>query len=351
MLNYTLYLLLVDLPCRFKSLNMSDLQRSLVASVFDALPSESPDNWDDPPAHVAPDFAAATQSERALTGLMAARDLVITDPEKLVGKLNLSEGAKRMKMSHIFENAILICRLPPSEDLLYLFKTGSMFDFRADSPFIFFGALWKLHVGYSRSSFSTLVYPKPEWRRAKRVVSDPSQFSFACQHLDSLLDNVADLIAETKVVANSSFDTWTDEEKEARQWTWPSDHKVILSVPPLRITIDQTFLDCANMNFRDWFDSLTPLANSFRLSAKHAHRMMSLMACQDAFQHFWTAYEMLRLGKSRPSVDQVSFSLKCNLARIRLNSSFMDQWLKNAMSIKKLPKPASWMQSLKRKPS
>ncbi len=231
-----------------------DHQRSLVAAVFDATPSPHPDVWDDPPSHVASDYAAATQSERALSGLMAARDLVLTDPEKLVGKLNLSEGAKRMKMSHIFESAILISRLPPSEDLLYLFKVGSMFDFRADSPYIFFGALWKLHLGYSRSAFSSLVFPKPEWNRARRIVTDPSQFAFACEHLNSLWDNVADLVLETESVAVSDLYSWTDEEKSAREGAWPIDHKVVLSVPPLRITVDRTFLDCANKNYRGWVE-------------------------------------------------------------------------------------------------
>ena len=74
-----------------------------------------------------------------------------------------------MRMSHIFENAILLGRLPPSEDLLYLFKVGAQFDFRADSPFVFFGALWKLHVGYSRSQYSSLNYSKLDWKKAKRV--------------------------------------------------------------------------------------------------------------------------------------------------------------------------------------
>jgi hypothetical protein len=80
--------------------------------------------------------------------------------------------------------------------LLYLFKIGAMFDFRADSPFTFFNALWKLHIGYSRSQYSSLAFTKPEWRRAKRIVSDPQQFGFACEHLHSLLDNIGDLVAE-----------------------------------------------------------------------------------------------------------------------------------------------------------
>jgi hypothetical protein len=78
---------------------------------------------------------------------------------------------------------------------------------------------------------------------------------------------------------------------------------------------------------------------------------MSLMASQDAFQYFWTGFEMLRLGKSRPSVDQITFSLKTNLAKIKLNASFMDSWLKNVMAVKKLPKPSSWMQSLRGRPT
>jgi len=230
---------------------MSDFRRSLVEAVFDASPSQTPATWDEPPDHVAADFAAATQSERALSSLMAARDLVLTDPEKLVGKINLSEGTKRMKMSNVFENHILLSRLPPASDILYLFKAGAIFDFRADSPFLFFNALWKLHVGYSRSQYSTLAYSKKDWKAAKRIVSDPGQFGFACEHLSSMWDNIGDLVSEIREAVAQDFNSWSDEEKGARQFSWPKEDKIILSVPPLRISLDATFFDCANSTFRE----------------------------------------------------------------------------------------------------
>ena len=224
--------------------------RSLVSHIYDAVPTQIPAKWDEPPQHVAEDFSAATTGERALAGLMSAKDLVVNDPEKLVGHLHLSEGTKRLRLSAIFEDEILLSRLPSADNLLYFFQVGYMFAFRANPPYLFFSALWKLHIGFSRSNFSGFAYSKKDWNRQKRIVADPAAFGNACEHLQNVWDEIDKFVLRIREAALQSFNSWPDDVKRSRQFSWPQQDKVVLSVPPLCITIDYTFLACADMIFK-----------------------------------------------------------------------------------------------------
>ena len=103
-----LYFLLILMPSN----------RSLVTHIYDALPNDIPATWDDPPDHVEADFSAVTQGECAMSGLLTAKNMIITEPGQLVGRLQLSEAVQRLRMSDIFDDSIFLGRLPKKKELL-----------------------------------------------------------------------------------------------------------------------------------------------------------------------------------------------------------------------------------------
>jgi hypothetical protein len=55
---------------------------------------------------------------------------------------------------------------------------------------------------------------------------------------------------------------------------------------------------------------------------------------------------MLLQGVHKPSLENLAFKLQGSLFKLPLYKSFMDMWLTKALELKKLKKPAKWLESL-----
>ena len=319
----------------------------MFASVHDANPVEIPRNFSEPPSAVAPDFSAATQGTRALRSLTAARNSLLSDPTQLVQHLNLDEGASKLHISNIFEDSILIGSTPPPPQFIALFKSGHQFSFGTRKAHEYFQALLVLYQGYSRSRSSKMLFSKPDWNDAKALAANPAEFGMATENMSSLMIEVSSFIRLVRRAALSEYSSWPPELQRARATVWPSSLQVVLHAPPLVITVDATFLACAGLSFKGWFDCLEGWAVSWEKSAAKVNRLFNMLAQHDCLQYFWGGYYMMLMGIFKPSLENLNFSLRGSLFRVPMYQSFMDMWLSRSLELKKIKKPTRWLDSLK----